>query len=358
MAGPGTGASSQRLWLDLATPPQVLYFTPIVAELRARGLEVVVTARDFGSTRKLIEARDYSATFIGAGTGRRRAGKLLKTMHRSASLSLWAAGRKIGLALSYNSYAQAVAAAACRIPFVTSMDYEFQPANRVGFRLASRILVPEGFDTSVIASDRVRSRVRRHPGLKEHVYLRDWPLDVSAARDALGIPPGEPYFLVRSPADYALYHGFENHLLGDLVRALASVQDAWVVLMTRTDSQWSELSARFRSRPSVLLPRTPVDGPSAVAGAAAVVSAGGTMAREAAVLGVPAFSIFLGQEPGVDSWLVSEGRLTRLASTDDVHAVDWAGLAASTASRTPWVVGDARSTVVSALLEEVANLGG
>jgi predicted glycosyltransferase len=315
---------------------------------------VEVTARDFGSTCELAKANGYSATVVGGGTGERLAGKLARSGMRSLALRGWATRQgPFDLAVSYNSYAQAVAARLCGIQFVTAMDYEFQPANRWCFMLARTILVPEGFDASTVASQRARARIRRHPGLKEHVYLGDWPIDVEGARSSLGLSEGESFFLVRSPADHALYHRFANDLFDDLLARLLQVRGTSTVVLTRTEEQQSRVQSKFEGEPSVLLPTGPLDGPSLIAGAAAVVSAGGTMAREAAVLGRPAFSIFQGRDAGVDSWLVSNGRLTRLRSSEEMDRIDWERLALGTGGAAPWVVKDARSTVVQALIDAV-----
>jgi uncharacterized protein len=52
-----------------------------------------------------------------------------------------------------------------------------------------------------------------------------------------------------------------------------------------------------------------------------VVSAGGTMLREAAFLGIPAYSIFRGRLGAVDRHLVSIGRLSVLSSEGDFAAM-------------------------------------
>ena len=70
--------------------------------------------------------------------------------------------------------------------------------------------------------------------------------------------------------------------------------------------------------PSVVVPEYAVDGGSLVAGADLVVSAGGTMNREAVVLGTPVYTTFAGRLGGVDERLVGEGRLRPLESAGDV----------------------------------------
>ena len=57
------------------------------------------------------------------------------------------------------------------------------------------------------------------------------------------------------------------------------------------------------------MPAKPVDGPSLVYAADLVVSAGGTMNREAALLGTPTWTTFAGELGAVDRMLIDEGRM-------------------------------------------------
>jgi uncharacterized protein len=50
-----------------------------------------------------------------------------------------------------------------------------------------------------------------------------------------------------------------------------------------------------------------------------VISAGGTMNREAAALGVPVYSVFRGRIGSVDQYLANRGRLVLLESVEDVR---------------------------------------
>jgi hypothetical protein len=64
--------------------------------------------------------------------------------------------------------------------------------------------------------------------------------------------------------------------------------------------------------PSVILPDGAVDAQSLIALADLVVSAGGTMNREAAALGVPVYTTYGGRLGGVDEELIRDGRLKPL----------------------------------------------
>jgi uncharacterized protein len=71
-----------------------------------------------------------------------------------------------------------------------------------------------------------------------------------------------------------------------------------------------------------------VAAPSLIAYADVVVSAGGTMNREAVALGTPVWTTFEGRLGAVDERLIAEGRLRRLERAEDVQVVKRAATAA------------------------------
>jgi predicted glycosyltransferase len=87
------------------------------------------------------------------------------------------------------------------------------------------------------------------------------------------------------------------------------------VVLPRT----AEQAGSLRSDARLVVPERAVDGQSLVAFADLVVSAGGTMNREAAALGVPAYTTFAGRMGAVDEMLVGEGRLRLLTSADELQ---------------------------------------
>jgi predicted glycosyltransferase len=163
--------------------------------------------------------------------------------------------------------------------------------------------------------------VRRYEGIKEDVYLADFKADPSFAKTLLelGITENDVLVTARPPASEALYHRFENELFDQLLERLSKTPVAKVILLPRNDSQRKTYGARAGS--NLVLPNAPLDGANLIASSDLVVSAGGTMNREAAALGVPAVSIFLGEWAAIDEQLVQDGRLRRISTADDVRAL-------------------------------------
>ncbi len=309
-----------RIWIDLANSPHVPFFAALIPEFTRRGHQIEVTARDYAQTVELAKKAGLIPVVIGGHGGGKLAGKARNLVGRAAALGKWARGRGFDLAVSHNSYAQIAAASGLGIRSVTLMDYEHQPANHLAFRLASRVIVPRAFpDGALRRYGASRGKVKRYKGTKEDVYLADFVPDPSFTKElrGLGVGPDDVLIVVRPPASEALYHRFENELFAAMLDRLGSRGDPKVILLARTEDQRGEYEVP--SKPNLILPRAALDGANLIAAADLVISAGGTMNREAAALGVPAATIYAGEWAAIDEELVREGRLLRIASQEDLE---------------------------------------
>ena len=311
-----------RIWIDLANSPHVPFFRALIPEFVGLQHQVEISARDFAQTVELAGQAGMSAHVIGGHGGGSLTGKAGNLVGRAAALRKWARDRGFDLAVSHNSYAQIAAATALGIRTVTLMDYEHQPANHLAFRLASRVIVPRSFPHAELKRFGASLRkVKRYDGIKEDVYLADFTPDPDFARtlNALGVTGQEVLVIARPPAREALYHRFENELFDELVIHLSSRPDVKIILLPRSDAQREEFAAR--ALPNLVMPREALDGANLIASADLVVSAGGTMNREGAALGVPAVSVYAGRWAAIDEELVREGRLQRISSLEDIQAL-------------------------------------
>ena len=301
-----------RVWVDLTNSPHVLVLRPVIAALRARGFEVEVTARDFAQTLELCRRFGIEHTPIGAHAGRGVVGKAVGLVRRSAALRRWARGRpRFDLALGHGSNDVTVAAAALRVPSSTMFDYEWATLqHQVNCRLARAVVVPEAIPPERLRRYGATHKLQRYPGLKEEYYLADFEPD-PAVLGELGLDRGAPVAVVRTPPAVSLYHRFENSLFAGVLERLQGEQ---TVVLPRTPEQEAEL----RAAGGFIVPRAAIDAQSLIAFADVVISAGGTMNREAVALGTPVYTVFEGRPGAVDERLLAEGRLRRLGAADEV----------------------------------------
>jgi len=300
-----------RVWVDCTAAAHPLVLRPLIERFEARGDEVLVTAREYGQTLGILERLGIPYVAVGEHGGASALGKGRALAGRSARLARLVWERRPQLALAHGSVDLAVVSSLFRIPSAQMQDYEFAGWQRqIAFRAARRVLMPDS-----IPLDRLRRigakerKLVRYPGLKEEYYLADFVPD-AAVLDELGLDRGKVTVVVRPPPETSEYHA-RNDLYGEAIRRLAGAEEAQAVVIPRTERQRDEVRAMGAA--SLIVPERAIDAQSLIAFADLVVSAGGTMNREAVALGTPVFTTFAGRMGGVDEALIADGRLRVLA---------------------------------------------
>ena len=301
-----------RAWFDLTNSPHVLVLRPLIEALRADGHDVAVTARDFAQTVALAERFDLGAEVIGRHRGAKLGAKAVGLFDRSAALTRYARGRRFDVAIGHGSNDVTVAAALLRIPRSTMFDYEFATVQHtVNCRLGNAVVVPDAIPPERLYRYGAKGKIRPYAGLKEEYYLSDFAPD-DAVLAELDLDPAQPIAVVRTPPSVSLYHRFENDLFADVLRKLR--EQAQTVVLPRVADQRAELERAG----GFIVPERAIDAQSLIAYADLVVSAGGTMNREAVALGTPVHTTFEGRLGAVDERLIADGRLHQLTSADEV----------------------------------------
>jgi predicted glycosyltransferase len=299
-----------RVWFDMTAPAHPVVFRPVIDRLRQAGHDVDVTARDYAQTLPLLDRLGIPYTAIGRHGGASRVRKLTALAGRTARMRRH--GRRgYDLAVAHGSNDLALAAASLRIPAVNTFDYEWATQqHNIGCRLAARVMTPDA-----IPADRLRrygvtdGKLRQYPGLKEEYYLADFTPDETVL-DQLGADRGRVLVVLRPPPDVSLYHRRSNRLFPAVLAELGRREDVHAVVIPRTQAQREYV--RSLAFPSLIVPDGAVDAQSLIALSDIVVSAGGTMNREAVALGTPVYTIYGGRLGGVDEQLLREGRLRPL----------------------------------------------
>jgi predicted glycosyltransferase len=301
-----------RVWVDMTASAHVLVFRPLIEILRGRGDEVEITAREYSQTLQLLELHGLEATVLGRHGGRSRLGKARRLAGRLTALRRWSSSREFDVALAHGSHELTITARRLGIPSATTFDYEWAwLQHQLGCRTATKVVVPDAIPPERLARyGAVPPKLLRYPGLKEEYYLADFEADPSVPGE-LGADPSRVLVVLRPPPDVSLYHRHSNPLFPQTLDVLGRREDVHAVVLPRTEEQRDFV--RGLELPSVLLPERAVDAQSLIALADVVVSAGGTMNREAAALGVPVYTTFGGRLGGVDEQLMREGRLIPLS---------------------------------------------
>lgn len=323
----------QTVWVDFENAPQVWVLSPIIRHLRKRGYRVVLTARDFSYTVTLARSLGLDVDVVGfPGFGKTGIAKTARALERALRLYGRMSGTEGGvdMALSHGSRAQIIAAHYRGIPVVTMLDYEF--VNKALVRFIDRVLVPAPIPKRVFG--RHAGRVEQYPGLKEDLYLwgfRPGPDPFAAAADPRAIR-----VLLRPEGRFTHYRSSLSEILQRAtLERLAESPHAFVALLPRDEAQGRALGEWCERRALAhWIPDSVLSGPELIAHADVVLGGGGTMTREAAVLGVPSYSFFGARWGAVDRHLVEAGRLRKIASVADARniAIEKRGPTQSSAS--------------------------
>ena len=308
----------RKIWIDLDNSPHVPFFRPIISELRARGYELLITARDAYQVKELLEYYGVEGKVIGKHYGKHKILKAMGTIWRALALIRLAREERPEISLCHGSRGCLITSKVLKIPNVTISDYEFTAA--VPWMRPTWLMVP-----SVISDEHLGAggcKIVKYPGIKEDVYLPSFRPDTSLKR-RLGIADNALVVMVRPPATEAHYHNPEAEvLLKAALNRFVADSTAQIILLPRNKRQEEETREEWReaiANGKIVIPEHVEDGMNLIWNSDLVISGGGTMNREAAAMRVPVYSIFRGRIGAVDRYLADEGRLVLLESVHDVQ---------------------------------------
>jgi uncharacterized protein len=305
-----------KVWIDMTNSPHVPFFRPLIRLLEEDGHEVEVTAREYAQTLELLRLHGIAHRIVGPRHGGAGVlGKARALAGRLPALRRFGRQGRFDVALAHGSHELTLTARSLGIPSATAHDYEYATLqHQLGLRAATRVVFPDAIPPERLAKvGAKRSKLRRYPGIKEEYYLADFEPDPAAAD---GIDTARVLVVARTPPEVSLYHRHGNPLFANVLELLGRDESVHAVVLPRTAEQREQI--RARNLPSLHVPEHAVDAQSLVALADLVVSAGGTMNREAAALGTPVYTTFAGRLGAVDAQLIDEGRLRPLTSTSQL----------------------------------------
>jgi predicted glycosyltransferase len=271
------------IWFDLANSPHVMFFRPVISSIE--DFDILITARDFSETVDLLRSFGMEFVLVGKHGGKGKLGKVRSMVERVWKLGEILKGKRVALAVSHNSYDQIVASKIYRIRNITFMDYDKQIANHLAFRLSDLVVVQEWFPQEALRYFGAR-RVKRYRGLKEEMYLLDFKPDPEVPR-IFNIK--RPLVFSRPPSTLSLYQKGYGIFWETLVYLKNKGADVRVLPRNPEDEKiCKDLGIESLKKP--------VPAPQLIFWADIFVGGGGTMTREAVILGTPAYSVL--PQPG------------------------------------------------------------
>ena len=268
-----------RILVDILHPAHVHFFRPFHDEMKSRGHEVCITARDKDRSVELLRAFDLPYQQISSQKS--GAGLALEMAQRTPRLMKIMRSFRPDVMTGIMGPSIALAGAVRRVPAVVFYDTEFAvQTNRLVYPLAYSVCTPDCYQ------GRVRGRNVRYAGYHELAYLHPnrFQPDEGALAE-FGVSPGEEYSIVRFVSWQAVHDRQEKGLTAKQKRHLVEVlQRRGRVLISSEAPLSADLADLAVTGPVEKIHHL-------LANAKLVVGESATMSSEAAVLGVPAVFI-------------------------------------------------------------------
>jgi len=310
----------KSIWLDLDNSPHVPLFRPVIDEFNRRGIDCVITARDFAQTGNLLEFWGIPFEMIGRHGGRNKIKKIANLLVRARQLKSYMRDKPVDIALSHGSRTQLVAARGLGIRSILMLDYEYTES-RIFNYLSTYLLIPEYIPDSRLHSVNISlDKTVRYPGFKEQLYLNDFSPDPEF-RKKLGVSRDKILVTIRPAAMAGNYHdALSERILLEIVGRLSGREDVHILIVSRAAEDRKLLQDHFGDKINFL--EGVVDGLQLIWSSDVFISGGGSMNRESALLGVPTYSIFTGRKPYLDEYLQQKGRLTFIDTLEKIDLLD------------------------------------
>ncbi len=312
--------STKEVWIDIDNTPHALIFFPFIEEFKSRGIKVLVTARDYGNVKDLMEKLKIEVIFIGKYGGKSKFKKIINTLKRSYQLVSFIRSNKIKpiLSLNHGSRAQCIASKILNIKNLVLFDYEYTELKIIK-HTAHKVFVPKFVDLNHLSNIGFKqSQIVLYEGIKENLYLWKWEPKLIKFPNV----ENKVIVVVRPPSFTANYYVEDNKKLFEAVmKKLIMEKDIFVVCLPRDKGQEIYLKTHYNLPKHFFIPSKALFGPDLLYTADVVISGGGTMNREAVLFGCKVYSIFKGKKGGVDRYLEQIGKIKFLTSPEELEFV-------------------------------------
>ena len=316
----------KTIWFDANNSPHVLILLPIINEFSRRGFNKIVTARNYSQTVPLLEKTGLNFIVIGKHGGKSRVGKLLSSASRIIRLTRYIASQDtVSASFCHGSRELIIVSKILGIESVVMFDYEYTE-HKIKNSLANYLLAPAAIPDNRLSNlGYCMAKLHKYPGLKENLYINeDYASRNSDIQSSWRDNEDQILIVLRPPSTESHYHNATSEqILCDLFRKL-DMPGIKTIVLPRYKSQLKPIRHLINASQNggiFVIPDGVVDGPKLVNTADLCISGGGTMIREAAVLGTPAYSIFTGQAGAVDQFLEREERLVFIRNLTDIGEI-------------------------------------
>ena len=305
-----------KIWIDLTNSPHVNFFDHMIRELQ-KNHEVLLTCRPLANTIELLDLSGFFYHVIGKHYGQSSLKKALGFIIRISQLYKFLRKIDIDVAISHSSFYSPVVSKLLGIRCIYLNDNEHAQGNKISFIFANKVMVPEFLGIEkVIKQGAKKEKIIRYPGVKEGVYL--WSYNPVPGNNG-GNPKRNKRIFIRPEPWTAQYYKGKRNVIDEL---LNSLKDKYkIILLPRGKVQ--EEHYRQKKFCDIIIPEKSVSLNEIMSNCNLFIGAGGTMTREAAVLGIPTISIYQDELLDVDNYLIKKGCMIHNKDLDAADVVEY-----------------------------------
>lgn len=303
-----------KIWIDIVNAPHVWFFKNIIRFLEDEGEEVFITARKYGDVHQLLDLFKIKYTSVGRH-GATLEQKLLRSTERVYNLSKIIEKEKPDVAVSKHSIELPRVSFGLKIPSVYVLDNEHAlAANRLTLPLCNKIIIPEAINVwEVLKTGADPNALIRYNGTSELIHFEDFNYNPNIFNDLNLDLKKNKTILMRPEPSLASYLDADcrKSVLSPIVDQLEDYANILVI------PRFKEQQEIFEDD-NVIIIKPPVDTFSLIKKSDLLIGAGGTMNREAALLGTPVISCYPGKLLAVDGYYIKKGLMKRSNNADEI----------------------------------------
>ena len=289
-----------KIWIDLTNSPHVNFFDGMIRDLR-KDHELLLTCRPLANTIELLEMSGLSHYIIGRHYGKNKIKKVLGFIIRIFQLYCFLRNKNIDVGISHSGFNVPVVSWLLHIPCIYLNDNEHAEANRVSFLFANKILVPEFIDIEKVKRQWAsEDKIIKYPGVKEGIYL--WSYTPIAFNNSDNPKSKKRIFIRPEPWTAQYYKGKRNFI----DKLLIGIKDKYEIILLPRGKVQEEYYRQDRFS-GITVSDKSMNLNEIMSNCDLFIGAGGTMTREAAVLGIPTISIYQDELLDVDNYLIDKG---------------------------------------------------
>lgn len=309
---------ASKIWIDITNAPQVLFFEPFIDYFKKKKTPYIITCRDLGGSKDLLLKKKILFIELGTHHGGSMLNKAFGTISEIKLRTNFISKHKdINLILTHQSPYAIVAGNIKHKKTIEFFDNEYATwSNLLSFPLATKLYCPEALKEVNLSKKFLFNKRKLHyySGIKESIYLKDFKKDKKIITE-LKLKEKD-YVVFRPEANLAHYHPTSKHTTEIISKLLKNKEK--IVLIARYKNQKEEYKKKYKNYKNFIIIEKIVDGPQLIANSKLVLSAGGTMNREACVLGIPVISLYSGKLLAVDKWLIKKGYMKHISQVKDI----------------------------------------